>query len=148
MEGKRYKLELVEEDSFEFKDLDLSKSRDVYEFMKQIGILKEPEEVMYLLCLNVKCELIGYFKVTRGSNSNLIAPFITIFKRIFACNASSFIVVHNHLSRDSEPSVQDLIFTKELSKISGSLGLLFLDHIIISRGGWYSILEDKQEFVN
>ncbi len=54
--------------------------------------------------------------------------------------ACSIIVAHNHPSGDLTPSEEDKHVTRRLQEAANLLGLKFLDHIIFSRRGYYSIV--------
>lgn len=54
--------------------------------------------------------------------------------------ACSIIVAHNHPSGDLTPSEEDKHVTTRLQDAAKILGLKFLDHIIFSRRGYYSIV--------
>lgn len=54
--------------------------------------------------------------------------------------ACSVIVAHNHPSGDLSPSAEDLKVTERLKEAAWLLGINFLDHIIFSRRGFFSIL--------
>lgn len=54
--------------------------------------------------------------------------------------ACSIIVAHNHPSGDLTPSEEDKHVTARLQDAAKILGLKFLDHIIFSRRGFYSII--------
>ena len=49
------------------------------------------------------------------------------------------IVAHNHPSGDLTPSEADLAVTKRLKESAKILGINFLDHIIFSKRGFYSV---------
>jgi len=58
------------------------------------------------------------------------------------CNASSIVLIHNHPSGNLQPSEQDKAITKKLREASKLLDLLLLDHLIISREGYYSFADN------
>lgn len=108
------------------------------EFM---GIHKEPEEYMHMICMNVKNKVIGVFEVSHGTvNASLVTPREPFQKALLA-NAVSVIFMHNHPSGDCTPSREDIEVTKRLSEAGKILGVEVLDHIII--GDSYSSLKEK-----
>jgi len=56
--------------------------------------------------------------------------------------ASAVILAHNHPSSDLTPSKEDLLITRQLKEAGETLGITVLDHIIFSRKGHYSFLEN------
>ncbi|MFC4652424.1 DNA repair protein RadC [Lactococcus nasutitermitis] len=51
------------------------------------------------------------------------------------------IVVHNHPSGKISPSDADQLFTQKIREASESLGINFVDHIIVGRGNYFSFQE-------
>ena len=54
---------------------------------------------------------------------------------------AALLVAHNHPSGDPTPSSEDRAVTRRLSRAAETLGLEFLDHVIVSAGGWSSLRE-------
>jgi len=65
-----------------------------------------------------------------------------IFKGAIKNNASAVILAHNHPSGNYEPSAEDTEITDRIKKAGTILGIEVLDHIIISKTGYYSYLEE------
>jgi DNA repair protein RadC len=55
--------------------------------------------------------------------------------------ASAFVLVHNHPSGDPTPSREDVAFTRALEDAAALVGTPLLDHVIVARGGYVSMLE-------
>lgn len=108
------------------------------EFMR---IHEEPEEYMYMICMNVKNKVIGVFEISHGTaNASLVSPR-EVFQKALLANAVSIIVMHNHPSGDSTPSREDIEVTRRLVEAGKILGVEVLDHIII--GDRYTSLKEK-----
>ncbi|MBU0968671.1 MAG: DNA repair protein RadC [Proteobacteria bacterium] len=58
--------------------------------------------------------------------------------------ASAVILAHNHPSGNLTPSKEDLQITRQLKEAGETLGIAVLDHIIFSRQGHYSFLEQGE----
>ena len=54
---------------------------------------------------------------------------------------SAFILVHNHPGGDPAPSEEDLRFTATVARAADQVGTPLLDHVIVARGGYVSLLE-------
>lgn len=65
-----------------------------------------------------------------------------IFKVALEEGAAGVILVHNHPSGDPTPSDDDVKITKELIEAGKILGVDVLDHVIIGRNGYWSIMEN------
>ena len=117
---------------------------DVYELLK-FDMLNLKQEVLFVLYLDVKTNLIAKRKVFIGSlNESLIHPR-EVFKYAVKYSSYSIILVHNHPSGDLEPSFQDLEVTKRFIEAGNLLQINVLDHIIIAGDGYLSIKEYNNE---
>lgn len=104
-------------------------------------INEEPEEYMYMICMNTKNKIIGVFELSHGTvNASLVSPR-EAFQKALLANAVSVIFMHNHPSGDPKPSREDVEVTKRLSEAGKIIGVEVLDHIII--GDSYSSLKEK-----
>lgn len=145
--GKRitkYRLELVKESSKVYEvESRISSPRDVSEYIEQVFKLSiQSEEVMVMLVLDIKNNVIGAFEVSRGSlNTSIVHPR-EIFKRALLLNAASIILAHNHPSGDTTPSREDTNITKKLVEGGKILGIEVLDHIIVG-DNYMSFKEDN-----
>lgn len=63
----------------------------------------------------------------------------------YACKnmATSIILVHNHPSGEVKPSQSDQTFTEKIKRSCEDLGIVLLDHLIVSRRGYYSFREQN-----
>ena len=126
------------------KDLSLTSSKQVYEYMKNY-FLSVKEEHLYGIYLNAKGGLINTIELSKGTiNSTLIDPDL-IFKWYYKLSSSAVILVHNHPSGDSTPSIPDLKKTDEVIKKAKLLDIRVLDHIIIGKD-YYSMRENNKIF--
>lgn len=108
------------------------------EFMR---IHEEPEEYMYMICMNTKNKVIGVFEISHGSvNASIVQPR-EVFQKALLANAVSIILMHNHPSGDPTASREDIEVTKRLVEAGKIVGVEVLDHIII--GDRYTSLKEK-----
>lgn len=104
-------------------------------------IHEEPEEYMYMLCLNNKNRVTGIFEISHGNvNSSIVGPR-EVFQKALLANAVSIILMHNHPSGDPSPSNEDISVTKRLIEVGEVLGLRVLDHLIIGDRRYVSLKE-------
>ena len=73
-------------------------------------------------------------------NRSLVHPR-EVFRRAITDNAAAIIVAHNHPSGSLEPSDEDHEVTRRLVEAGQLLGISVLDHLVISREGYFSFLE-------
>ncbi len=96
----------------------------------------------YFVCLSLDGanRLITKRIITIGTlNSSLVHPR-EVFADAITDHAASIIVAHNHPSGSLRPSKADLEVTKRLQQSADILGINLIDHIIITKDKYRSIL--------
>ena len=101
----------------------------------------ETKEKLIVINLDNANRILCFELVALGGCNICHARPIEIFKSSFLTSAVSAIVIHNHPSGKSIPSLDDRNFTKELIKVTKLIGLKLLDHIIIGHEGYYSFAD-------
>lgn len=120
-----------------------SSSYNVQQFLRsEIG--EDARESFVVIGLNVKKEVNMYSVVFTGSLSTSVAAPRDVMQRLLLSNSDSFIIGHNHPSGDVTPSGKDREVTKKMKEAGEFLGILLLDHIIVSTRGYYSFLEEGE----
>lgn len=147
MRFTKYKIELVKESAVNYggQDFSISSPFNLFQAMCDIYHLdRQPEEVVYLICVNTKNKIIGVHEVSRGSISASILNIRELFKRAVVNNAAKIFIVHNHPSGSTKPSEADMQVTKKAQKAGELLDIPLLDHIIIGDDEYYSFKENDQ----
>ena len=145
--GKRivkYRLELVKESSKIYEvESKISSPTDVKNYIEQVFKLSsQAEEVLVLLVLDIKNNIVGAFEVSRGSlNASIVHPR-EVFKRALLLNGASIILAHNHPSGDPTPSMEDISTTERLVEGGKVLGIEVLDHLIIGNNDSYKSFKE------
>lgn len=107
--------------------------------MKDMVFLKQ--EVLKLVMLDTKNNIIGLKDVFVGSlNTSIVHPR-EIFKEALKRSSSSIIVCHNHPSGDPTPSKEDIDITIRLKECGKIIGIDLLDHLIIGKNRYVSLKE-------
>jgi len=121
-----------------YKSKDLSDPKKVYELIK--SKLKDyHKEHFYMIALNSRNHSIT--EVSVGSlNASIVHPR-EVFEEAIKNKAASVIFAHNHPSGDPEPSEDDLAITKRLVEAGKILGIEVLDHVIVTKTGFFSFKE-------
>ena len=115
---------------------------DAVELGKEfMHIHEEPEEYMYIICMNTKNKVIGVFEISHGNVNSSIVGAREVFQKALLANAVSIILMHNHPSGDPSPSREDIEVTKRMVEAGKIVGVQVLDHIVI--GDRYSSLKEK-----
>lgn len=99
------------------------------------------QEVLKLIILNTKNEVVKIKDVFKGSlNSSLVHPR-EIFNEAISSSAASIIICHNHPSGDPTPSSEDIKVTTRINQSGDIIGIKLIDHIIIGRNNYVSLKE-------
>ena len=122
--------------------LRFSSSQSVAEYYME-DLRHRNQEVMKLLLLNSKAELIDETNISKGTvNASLVTPrelFVEALKK----EAVSMILLHNHPSGDPTPSRDDILTTKRISECGLLIGIELLDHIIIGNNCYVIFQEEN-----
>lgn len=105
------------------------------------GSLEYVEEAKIIL-LNRGNEILGVYELSKGGISGTIVDIRIILGVALKCNASAIVLVHNHPSGNLQPSEADKEITNRLRGASKLLDLVLLDHLIISKNGYYSFADN------
>lgn len=104
----------------------------------------ELQEEFKILLMNRGNQVLGIYPLSKGGVASTIVDAKLLFSVALKCNASSIILAHNHPSGNLIPSNRDIELTKKLISASKFLDIQILDHLVISKGGFYS-LADKED---
>lgn len=144
MQVLKNRLIMIKEQSFEYNQK-LSSSIDTTNFIRNIiKLQQEPEEVLILIGMDCKNNIIGFVEVSRGTIGISQTTGREIFKRAVLMNCSKIILTHNHPSGDPTPSIVDIKMTNDIEKIAKYLDIQLLDHIVIGDNENYSIMINRK----
>ena len=135
-------LKLVNEKNVKYDFQKITTPKNIYDVMQKIGATQKAQEYMYILCLDIKNCINCIANVGIGSINTAIADKRTVFQYMYLTNSTKMILVHNHPSGDTTPSVQDIETTNKINEICKILDFQLLDHIIISDGSYTSLKEE------
>lgn len=104
----------------------------------------EKVEFVKLILLNAKNIVIKIVDISKGStNSALVEPKEILYEAI-KTSAPRIILVHNHPSGDSTPSIADIEMTKRLYSAANLIGIQLLDHIVVGDRCFTSIFSKER----
>lgn len=92
--------------------------------------------------LNNKNEVVGHYLIGAGSVSVSIVHPREVFQGALLANASGIVLSHNHPSGILTPSAEDIQTTKRIEDGCRIMGFTFIDHVIVTEGGYCSIREE------
>jgi DNA repair protein RadC len=114
---------------------------DVYRHC--FALTNHSQEHLHVLVVNSRYQLLHEQTVAIGSQVGLISNVTDILQVVVQREARSFVLVHNHPSGDPTPSEADRAFTEELKRAAAVLQVQLLDHVIVAKGGYQSILHPQ-----
>ena len=129
--GKRRQHEKVKERK------KISNSQDIYEYMHPMMQDLNTEEAWVLL-MNQNFKLIKSARISRGGITETSVDVRIIIKEAVLANATVIELCHNHPSGNIEPSAEDNRITEKVRMACKTMRLHFLDHVIVTDGGYYS----------
>jgi len=115
-----------------------------------VGQFVEPmrhysEEHFIAFHLDCRFHVIGFHEVSHGTlNASLVHPR-EVFKAALLANSYAIIVAHNHPGGIETPSKEDIETTKQLIAAGELLGVMVLDHVIVTATGLGSLRENYPE---
>ena len=98
-------------------------------------------EVFEVAFLDTHLRLIedGVKRISEGVVERTQISVRKIMEQALSKNAHAIIVAHNHPSGSPLPSEVDRLITQKIEKISETLGIRFIDHVIVGRSALYSL---------
>lgn len=128
-----------------FEKVKITSSKKIFDLVINqwnLDLIEFQEEVKIVL-LNRANEVLGIYEMSKGGISGTVVDNIIILAIALKCNASNIIIVHNHPSGNLKPSEADKTITKKLKQACEILDITLLDHLIISKQGYYSFTEER-----
>lgn len=119
--------------------VDASSPENVYNAMLDMQYLQV--EQFRALFLNVKNKIIKTVTLSIGGLTSSSVDQRSLFREAIRANARSIILVHNHPSGDPTESADDVRVTKTLIEAGKVMDIQILDHIIIGKGVYISMIE-------
>lgn len=100
------------------------------------------QECLYGIYLDSDHRILRESVISMGTIDQTFMNPRDIFLPAMECNAAKVVIAHNHPSGNPEPSAQDIENTKIAQESGRMLGFPLLDHVVIGRGKFKSILQD------
>lgn len=101
-------------------------------------IRSRAQETLACLLLDVRLGLISFEVIAMGTVAHVSVEPREVFAPAVASRASSVVLAHNHPSGDTEPSAQDIDFTRAMVQAGRVLSIDVVDHLIVSTRSYFS----------
>jgi DNA repair protein RadC len=103
----------------------------------------ELQEEFKIILLNNANEILGIHNLCKGSTSGVNVDLKLLFAVVLKSCATSIIVAHNHPSGKLMPSESDIAITKKIKRAGELLDIKLLDHLIVTKDGFYSMVDNN-----
>lgn len=103
----------------------------------------ELQEEFKIILLNNANEILGIHSLSKGSTNGVNVDMKLLFAVVLKSCATSIIVAHNHPSGILKASESDIAITKKIKKAGELLDISLLDHIIVTKDGFFSMVDDN-----
>ena len=118
----------------------IKSAEDVYNELKDYT--KKEQEYFILITLDGASHIVNKRVLFIGTiNQSLVHPR-EVFANAISDRSASIIIAHNHPSGTLKPSNADIQITDRLQKVAKIVGIELLDHVIITKDGYYSFSEN------
>lgn len=100
------------------------------------------ERVVVVVCDKAGAVL-RTLRLTEGGTDRSLIPVRDVLSAVLAADGAAFAVAHNHPSGDLTPSAPDRRVTARLQEAAETVGLRFLDHVVVTDDAWRRITADR-----
>ena len=117
----------------------MNKPADIVPFVQNYAMASQ--EHFLSVSLTGARDILSVHVVSVGSGNMALVRPREVFCEAIKEHASAVVLCHNHPSGQCYPSEEDLLMTAELIESAMLLGIAVLDHIILTKNGYFSLLE-------
>ena len=104
----------------------------------------ELQEEFKVLLLNKANRILGVYSLSKGGIDGTVADPRLVFVTALLTASTSIILAHNHPSGKVKPSSADRMLTSKFRSAGDVLDIKVLDHLIISKDGYFSFGDEGQ----
>lgn len=123
------------------REIEINNSKSAYHEMRDIKNWEK--EVFVAFYLDTRNRIISREILSIGTLNCAVVHPREAFRTAIIRNAHSVIIAHNHPSGSLKPSDEDTKITQQLRDAGEIIGIKLLDHVIVTKDGYYSFA-DKQ----
>lgn len=109
----------------------------IYEYIESFFATCTTEMVL-AVSLDTNLRVVRTTKVHEGSFDSVSFNIAKIVRNLVASGAAGVIIAHNHPNGCALPSLKDLESTEKLKHALESVGIMFVDHIILGKDDYIS----------
>ena len=131
---------MVKEEAQRQKIERIASAQNVYTLLHKYST-KEKEHFL-LITLDGSSHIIEQRVIHIGTLNQSIVHPREVFRPAIQDNAAGIIISHNHPSGTLEAIRADIQITQRLKEVSKLVGIELLDHVILSKEGYYSFSDE------
>jgi DNA repair protein RadC len=118
----------------------ITSAKEVYDELKPFST--KTQEHFLTITLDGASHIINTRTVFIGTLNQSIVHPREVFSDAISDRAAGIIIAHNHPSGTLEASRADIQITQRLKEVSKLVGIELLDHVILSKHGFYSFSDE------
>lgn len=99
-------------------------------------------EYFYLVLLDARMHIIRSKLISMGGTKKVMIDLSVLFREALLGKAAFIVVAHNHPSGSENPSREDDELTRRISETAKTLGINFIDHIVMTNEHYYSYAQN------
>jgi len=102
----------------------------------------EPDECVYICCLDSKRTVLGVQPLFRGDVNSVAFSMRRLVESALSYNAAGVILAHNHPSGIALPSSEDSETTRRAEAALSAVGIALVDHIVVADDDFVSFADN------
>lgn len=116
---------------------------EIAEFLMDQYVFDD-KEVFSILCMDNSGGILEYKKLSSGTSNLTEVNLIKAVEVAVISNAACVIIAHNHPGGSLVASSDDIITTRRLVDAFNAINVRVLDHIIVTKDSYMSMINSKQ----
>ncbi len=128
------------QDSFKKGNILLNTPKKIVNFIRP-KLFSSHQEILYILFLSNSNHLKGLIEFSRGTDNEIHIYLKELMKTILNGYSSNIVLIHNHIENILKVSSEDINFTKQILERCRYFNLRLLDHYIVSKSHYLSIMD-------
>ena len=137
-EISKFYLQLKNQDRKEFRTVE-----DIAEFLQE-KYLFDDKESFSVMCLDNSGGFLGFEKMQAGTANLTEVSVIKAIEIAVRHNAACVVISHNHPGGTLKASSEDILTTRRLLDAFNAVRIKVMDHIIVTKNGFLSLVNTKQ----
>jgi len=122
-------------------DFKITEAAHVYEILKH-DIATKSQEHFVVITVDGSSHVINKRTVFVGTLNQSVVHPREVFADAISDRATGIIVAHNHPSGTLSASRADIAVTQRLNEVAKLVGIELLDHVILTRDGFFSFADE------